>query len=158
MEDSYKVHRRMARVVFTGSENWTKLSTYQAFSLSGTGVIPASGQGNLVPDIYSDQFTAVAISEASSEHNYITISNNGEIIIHDVDYRDLTASDWKSRLAATPVTVVFPVLEEESFELCSYSKDELAAMVGFSPKMRIYQLDEANPLMELVYKLRVDVE
>lgn len=158
MEDSYKVHRRMARVVFTGSENWTKLSTYQAFSLSGTGVIPASGQGNLVPDIYSDQFTAVAISEASSEHNYITISNNGEIIIHDVDYRDLTASDWKSRLAATPVTVVFPVLEEESFELCSYSKDELATMVGFSPKMRIYQLDEANPLMELVYKLRVDVE
>lgn len=158
MEDTFKVHKRMARVTFDGSENWTKLSTYNAFALSGTGVIPVSGQGNIMPDIYSDHYTATPISEASTEHNYITISSGGEIIIHDVDLQDSDASAWKTHLGTNPITVVFPLLEEESYTLCSYSRDELASMVGFSPKMRIYNSDEAKPLMELVYKLRVDTE
>ena len=113
---------------------------------------------DLVPDIYCDLYHPVAAGEMYANHNHITISNNGEICILDLSAVDYTLNQWKAKLAAEPVTIVFPVLEKTTYEACEKTQNDLSNMVGYEPTMYISTDDKTNPTMELVYKLRVDTE
>ena len=159
LKDKYFVDNRMAKMVLNGTENWVldDTSARHVFVLTGTRVIPSMGN-DLVPDIYCDLYHPVAAGEMYANHNHITISNSGEICILDLSAVDYTLNQWKAKLAAEPVTIVFPVLEKSSYEVCEKTQVDLSNMVGYDPTMYISTNDETNPTMELVYKLRVDTE